>query len=143
MFINAPTGPAKITTVTPEVTDADVYEHACRVLDKRGWTYGAWIQPDGRVCLLGAIGIAAIELDHPAAQAYRDIPLDLKVLAHHVANRIVGDGRCGGRSDLYLWNDRLAHYPEREGFLRLRRVPPVESVKAKLRQMAAEARKGK
>jgi hypothetical protein len=114
MFLPSPSGPI---VLTPEkvVTDADVYERAAEVVVERGWTTGVWEDDNGRVCMLGAIAVAAIELGHPSAdlaERFRATPL----LA--VSERLVG----GDASSLWRWNDGMHFWQEKRVIRRLKKM---------------------
>src|SRR5688500_13761904 len=42
-------------------TDAEVIRHAIDELDERGWTRGRWVDSHGKGCLLGPVGVSAVE----------------------------------------------------------------------------------
>ncbi len=126
-FLPSPGAPV---VLIPEkvVTDAEVYERAAVVVTKRGWNSGEWIDADGRVCTLGAIGVAAMELGHPVAKFLEsdEHPFNEDIIVNIVASRIVGGGEK--ECELISWNDGLKRHPEFQ-------------VKRRLRKMAKEARK--
>lgn len=107
----------------PKPTDAEVLLGAINVLDQRGWAKGAWVDPStGSVCLLGAIGISALESGRKV-RLYEKASLATRSL-------VASENIVGRSNHWWHFNDRAMN---------------VEQVKLKLRRMAtkAEANGGK
>lgn len=134
MLIDAPTMPPTLLPLEepkpqaprrryfwePKPTDAEILRYAVHVIDERGWTTGTWVDgQNGRVCLLGAIGVAALESGRKAP--YKQF--ESRVM--HASDTLVGIERRA----LQRWNDSL---PFGEG-------DPVTRVKKQLRKMAKRA----
>ena len=111
MLIDGPTkAPPLVTeTRTPKKrwwqrfskpTEEEILRNAVDVLDRRGWAKGGWVVPDGSVCLLGAIGVAAIEAGRSASS--NEVEFIRVALS---ARRIIGGV---DEVRLYRWNDRKA-----------------------------------
>ena len=85
-------------------SDAEILRRAIGVLDERGWTRGVWIDRDGSVCLLGAVGVAAVE-------AGRTNSYYGSIGAHYVdrvvmqADKLLGFETCG---KAHVFNDSRA-----------------------------------
>lgn len=109
-------------------TDADVFRRAIEVIDERGWTTGAWLSPTGRVCLLGAIGVAAVESGRRPLGP-RGVTLEAVMIA---SDKIVGADRL----NLSSWNDNLPYSPFGSPT-----ETCVNQVKRRLAKMAARAEK--
>lgn len=50
--------PVKQPVAPTTKTTADVLEHAALIIEERGWTQQTYVDPLGRVCVLGAIALA-------------------------------------------------------------------------------------
>jgi len=99
-------------------SDAEVLRGAIDVINERGWKTGEWIGSDGRVCILGAIGISALRVGRGGAIASLDQEFQYRVMS--AADNIVGTG-----TGLWPWNDGVAR--------------SAEDVKHKLFSMSAKA----
>jgi len=85
-------------------SDAEILRRAIGVLDERGWTRGVWIDRDGSVCLLGAVGVAAVEAGrkHRYYEAIGARHVDQVVLQ---ADSLLGFETCG---KAHVFNDSRA-----------------------------------
>lgn len=118
----------------PVVTKRDVLLHAAEIIDRDGWTRTTWVDENGRVCILGAVGKSALELGY--------VEYDFGIFKNQVlwASREVLFGDLDSldvpkaEEQMFTWNDTLK---ANEGLPK--RFRPPARVKQRLRAMAAEA----
>ena len=106
---------------TPTVTHADVFDRAVEIIKERGWTRHAWVRPTGEVCILGAIGIAALELKHESVPGWMHEADELHIAPEASRYFLKNLGIPSLRS-IYAWNDRLLWRPTAQVKKRLRRL---------------------
>ena len=122
-FIPSPTGPIILQPEAPTVTHADVFDRAAQLIDERGWARSTWVAPTGEVCILGAIGVAALELKHEAVPVWvqnnKDTLEDKAPTASRYFLKSLG---VPSLSAIYRWNDHLIWRPTAQVKKRLRRL---------------------
>lgn len=141
MLIESPSAPPKLLPLEEEgparraprtrrwwhrkSTDVEILHRAVGVIDERGWTTGMWVNPEGQVCLLGAIGVAALESGRCGRRLSR--------LSFHDQVMVAADWFVGKKDafQLHEWNDRLPYTGV---------TNPVHHVKGRLMGMAEKAR---
>lgn len=105
MLIDAPIYTSPVAPLeTREATDAEVLLHAVTVLERDGWSGSSWRASDGRLCILGAIGQAAIELGR--YDASREPHRSLAV--QNASSKIVSV--FSERDRLIRWNDQSMNH---------------------------------
>jgi hypothetical protein len=98
MLIEAPLmTPSMLPAKPKEATEAEIYRRAAEVIERDGWTRGVLRDQRDRVCILGAIGRAVIELSHTP----RD-PKEFSVAPSEVIDN------AEEREALMRWNDEKA-----------------------------------
>ncbi|WP_329390068.1 DUF6197 family protein [Streptomyces sp. NBC_01716] len=82
---------------------SDLFRQAAQILRDQGHTKGAYVDPDGRVCALGALSTAATGNPIPPETITPGILAAMGILAARIDSNIVDEDDLERIAD---WNDR-------------------------------------